>query len=71
MDEGLPPVSPAWSPVAHVGGYQASGRAPGAGARQAELLGEVVAESEPHHRRRAARGPAEEHHQPFDPCFLL
>ncbi|MEV5378320.1 amidohydrolase [Streptomyces nondiastaticus] len=71
MDEELPAVSPAWSPVARFGGYQASGPAPGAGARQAELLGQVVAESELHRRWRAGRGPATEHHQPFDPCFLL
>ncbi|MFD0396859.1 amidohydrolase [Kitasatospora sp. NPDC127121] len=71
MDEELPPVSPGWSPVAHFGGYQASGRASGAGARQAELLGEVVAESQLHHRWRVERGLADEHHQPFDPCFLL
>ncbi|MFD7595734.1 amidohydrolase [Kitasatospora sp. NPDC059812] len=71
MDEELPPVSPGWSPVAHFGGYQASGRTSGAGARQAELLGEVVAESQLHHRWRVARGLADEHHQPFDPCFLL
>ncbi|MFD4397747.1 amidohydrolase [Kitasatospora sp. NPDC058478] len=71
MDEELPPVSPGWSPVAHFGGYQASGRTSGAGARQAELLGEVVAESQLHHRWRVERGLADEHHQPFDPCFLL
>ncbi|MFF1786849.1 amidohydrolase [Kitasatospora sp. NPDC058243] len=71
MDEELPPVSPGWSPVAHFGGYQASGRTSGAGARQAELLGEVVTESQLHHRWRVARGLADEHHQPFDPCFLL
>ncbi|MFD7829657.1 amidohydrolase [Kitasatospora sp. NPDC059803] len=71
MDEELPPVSPGWSPVAHFGGYQASGRASGAGARQAELLGEVVTESQLHHRWRVERGLVDEHHQPFDPCFLL
>ncbi|MFF3002531.1 amidohydrolase [Kitasatospora sp. NPDC057940] len=71
MDEELPPVSPGWSPVAHFGGYQASGRTCGAGARQAELLGEVVTESQLHHRWRVERGLADEHHQPFAPCFLL
>ncbi|GHF71270.1 amidohydrolase [Kitasatospora xanthocidica] len=87
MDEELPAVSPDWSPVAHFGGYQASGRPPGgtsgrisgstsgstsaAGARQAELLGEVVAESELHRRWRVERGLAAGQHQPFDPCFLL
>ncbi|WP_367137638.1 MULTISPECIES: amidohydrolase [Streptomyces] len=73
MDEELPAVSPAWSPVARFGGYQASGPTPaqGAGARQAELLGQVVAESELHRRWRVGRGLATEHQQPFDPCFLL
>lgn len=72
MDEELPAVSPAWSPVARFGGYQASGPSPGAGARQAELLGQVVAESELHRRWRVGRGLATEHQQPpFDPCFLL
>ncbi|MFD7448688.1 amidohydrolase [Kitasatospora sp. NPDC059827] len=67
MDEELPPVSPAWSPVARFGGYQASG----AGARQAELLGQVVAESELHRHWRVERGLAAERQQPFDPCFVL
>ncbi|MFF3547580.1 amidohydrolase [Streptomyces platensis] len=75
MDEELPAVSPAWSPVAHFGGYQNGHRARtgavGAGARQAELIGQVVAESELHRRWRVGRGLATEHHQPFDPCFLL
>ncbi|MER6304047.1 amidohydrolase [Kitasatospora sp. NPDC001539] len=73
MDEELPAVSPDWSPVARFGGYQASGRgsAPAAGARQAELLGEVVAESELHRHWRVERGLATAHTQPFDPCFLL
>ncbi|MFD9686330.1 amidohydrolase [Kitasatospora sp. NPDC059088] len=67
LDEELPPVSPAWSPVARFGGYQASG----AGARQAELLGQVVAESELHRHWRVERGLAAERQQPFDPCFVL
>jgi hypothetical protein len=54
LDEELPPVSPAWSPVAHFGGYQASRPA---GVRQAESLGEAVAESEQHRAWRARRGP--------------
>ncbi|MFB7129623.1 amidohydrolase [Kitasatospora sp. NPDC056273] len=71
MDEELPPVSPGWSPVAHFGGYQPARPAPGTGARQAELLGEAVAESGLHHRWRVARGLAAEQGTPFDPCFLL
>ncbi|WP_030246663.1 amidohydrolase [Streptomyces sp. NRRL S-350] len=71
MDEELPAVSPAWSPVAHFGGYQSHRDRGGAGARQAELLGEVVAESELHRRWRVDRGLATDHAQPFDPCFLL
>ncbi|MFE7313328.1 amidohydrolase [Streptomyces sp. NPDC057555] len=75
MDEELPAVSPGWSPVAHFGGYhngrRARTEAVGAGARQAELLGQVVAESELHRQWRVGRGLATEHHQPFDPCFLL
>ncbi|MFD9796915.1 amidohydrolase [Streptomyces sp. NPDC059070] len=66
LDETLPPVSPVWSPVAHFGGYAA------AGARQADAMAEVVAESERHRHWRAARDgtaagpfPAD----PVDPCF--
>ncbi|WP_030757190.1 amidohydrolase [Streptomyces griseus] len=71
LDGELPPV-PAWSPVARFGGYQASRRAPLSGARQAELLGEAVAESEQHRRWRTARGLAPEAAgTPFDPCFDL
>ncbi|MGK4584885.1 amidohydrolase [Kitasatospora sp. HPMI-4] len=69
MDEELPPVSPDWSPVAHFGGYQASGRAAGAGSRQAELLGQAAAESKQHLRWRVGRGLASGHHRPSDPCF--
>lgn len=69
LDEELPPVSPAWSPVAHFGGYQASGTA---GARQAESLGEAVAESERHRAWRVRRGLASDAvESPFDPCFVL
>ncbi|MFF0414795.1 amidohydrolase [Kitasatospora sp. NPDC004745] len=72
MAEELPPVSPDWSPVARFGGYQAHHPGTGgAGARQAELLGQVVAESELQRRWRADRGDLTEHAQPFDPCFLL
>ncbi|WEO94761.1 amidohydrolase [Streptomyces sp. FXJ1.172] len=70
LDEELPPVSPAWSPVAHFGGYQASPSA--AGARQAESLGQAVAESEQHRQWRIARGlTPETASTPFDPCFDL
>ncbi|MFD7455639.1 MULTISPECIES: amidohydrolase [unclassified Streptomyces] len=72
LDEELPPVSPAWSPVAHFGGYQASRTAGLPGARQAEALGEAVAESERHRQWRVARGLAPESTAtPFDPCFSL
>ncbi|WP_405451088.1 amidohydrolase [Streptomyces achromogenes] len=71
LDEELPPV-PAWSPVARFGGYQASRRTALSGARQAELLGEAVAESERHRRWRTARGlTPEATGTPFDPCFDL
>ncbi|MGW9136960.1 amidohydrolase [Streptomyces sp. NPDC055681] len=63
LDEALPPVNPAWSPVAHFGGYQG-------GARQASLVAEAVAESEQHREWRVARGSAPETPPPFyDPCF--
>ncbi|WDV56204.1 amidohydrolase [Streptomyces coeruleorubidus] len=72
LDEELPPVAPVWSPVAHFGGYQASGRAAVAGARQAESLGHAIAESEEHRQWRVARGLAPEAASaPFDPCFVL
>ncbi|MFD8756180.1 amidohydrolase [Kitasatospora sp. NPDC059577] len=71
MDEELPAITPEWSPVARFGGYQ-NHRSPGSrGARQAELLGEVVAESELQRDWRAGRGLATEQARPFDPCFLL
>ncbi|MFJ8601887.1 amidohydrolase [Streptomyces shenzhenensis] len=71
LDEELPPVSPGWSPVAHFGGYQAS-RPYSAGVRQAESLGEAVAESEQHHAWRVRRGLfPETGDTPFDPCFAL
>ncbi|MEU9671180.1 amidohydrolase [Streptomyces bobili] len=72
LDEELPPVSPTWSPVAHFGGYQASRRAALPGARQAELLGQAIAESEQHRQWRIARGLAPDSAStPFDPCFAL
>ncbi|MBM7171463.1 amidohydrolase [Streptomyces sp. G44] len=72
LDEELPPVSPAWSPVAHFGGYRAAPRTGLSGARQAELLDEAVAESEQHRRWRARRGLTPEDARPFsDPCFSL
>ncbi|WEV29195.1 amidohydrolase [Streptomyces sp. 71268] len=72
LDEELPPVSPAWSPVAHFGGYLASRRTARSGADQAEALGQVVAESERHRQWRVARGLAPDTAStPFDPCFDL
>ncbi|GGZ06714.1 hypothetical protein GCM10010343_35830 [Streptomyces avidinii] len=72
LDETLPPVSPEWGPVAHLGGYQASPPPSVAGARQADLLAEAVAASEQHRRWRAARGFAPEEPPAFlDPCFVL
>ncbi|MDQ0935639.1 amidohydrolase [Streptomyces turgidiscabies] len=72
LDEELPPVSPEWSPVAHFGGYQASRRAALPGARQAELLGQAISESEQHRQWRVARGfTPEAANTPFDPCFVL
>jgi hypothetical protein len=72
LDEELPPVSPEWSPVAHFGGYQATPSTGLSGARQAELLGQAVAESEQHRQWRARRGLAPETASTFfDPCFSL
>ncbi|MEV6024868.1 amidohydrolase [Streptomyces sp. NPDC052036] len=72
LDEELPPVSPAWSPVAHFGGYQAAPRAGLSGARQAELLGQAAVESEQHRQWRVRRGlTADTASAPFDPCFDL
>lgn len=64
LDEAVPPVSPAWSPVAHFGGYASTG------ARQALLMAGAVAESEDHRLWRAARGHTPAVPAPFlDPCF--
>ncbi|MGW1030517.1 amidohydrolase [Streptomyces sp. NPDC002577] len=72
LDEELPPLSPEWSPVAHFGGYQATPRRGLSGARQAELLGQAVAESEQHRQWRTRRGLAPETESTvFDPCFSL
>ncbi|QRP42993.1 amidohydrolase [Amycolatopsis sp. FDAARGOS 1241] len=60
LDEALEPISPAWSPVAHFGGYQATVKPSISGARQAELLGQAVAESKQHRQWRAQRGRASE-----------
>ncbi len=74
LDEQIPPLSPQWSPVAHFGGYQATVKPSISGARQAERLGQAVAESEQHRQWRAQRGfIPEDGRQPvvFDPCFVL
>ncbi|MFF3878816.1 amidohydrolase [Streptomyces sp. NPDC001978] len=72
LDEQLPPVSPLWSPVAHFGGYQTTVKPSISGARQAELLGQAVAESEQHRQWRAARGfTPETAPEIFDACFVL
>ncbi|MFI6060697.1 amidohydrolase [Streptomyces sp. NPDC051286] len=72
LDEALPPVTPAWSPVAHFGGYQTTLPPSTTGARQADLLTEAAAESERHRQWRVARGFApEEPSRVFDPCFVL
>ncbi|MEU1087713.1 amidohydrolase [Streptomyces sp. NPDC005576] len=72
LDEELPPVSPEWSPVTRFGGFRAAPRPGPSGARQAELLGQAVAESEQHRQWRARRGLAPETESPvFDPCFSL
>ncbi|MFE2587200.1 amidohydrolase, partial [Streptomyces sp. NPDC059378] len=72
LDEAIPAISPAWSPVAHYGGYQATVKPSISGARQAELLGQAVAESEQHRAWRAQRGFAPEAPtEIFDTCFVL
>ncbi|GGR29469.1 amidohydrolase [Streptomyces aurantiogriseus] len=72
LDEELPPVSPGWSPVARFGGYRATPPPARAGARQAELLGEAVGESEEQRQWRVGRGLVPEATDtPFDPCFSL
>ncbi|MFE1520928.1 amidohydrolase [[Kitasatospora] papulosa] len=72
LDEAIPAIHPAWSPVAHYGGYQATVKPSIAGARQAELLGQAVAESEQHRQWRAQRRFAPETPTAiFDTCFVL
>jgi predicted amidohydrolase YtcJ len=62
-------VKPAWSPIAHFGGYQAAARRVGDGARQAELLGQAAAEAEEFRRWRARRGALGADARMSDPCF--
>ncbi len=65
LDEPVPPVSPLWSPLAHFGGYRS------AGAAQADLMADAVAESDEHRLWRVARGLTPDTPPPFlDPCFL-
>jgi predicted amidohydrolase YtcJ len=72
LDEELPPISPAWSPVARFGGYQAAPGSHTPGVRQAESVAEAVAESEQHHQWRVHHGLAPEAaDRLFDPCFTL
>jgi predicted amidohydrolase YtcJ len=72
LDEAMPAISPAWSPVAHYGGYQATVKPSISGARQAELLGQAVAESEQHRQWRTQRGfIPEARTEIFDTCFVL
>ena len=68
--EPLPDIEPAWSPVAHYGGYQA---APD-GVRQARTVLDAVAESAEHTRWRERHGESDtiiDTHptDPFDGCF--
>ncbi|MFF8831153.1 amidohydrolase [Streptomyces sp. NPDC015131] len=71
LDEPVEPPRPAWSPVAHFGGYRATPRPRLTGTRQADLVAEAVAESELHRQWRAARGDTPPTPPgPFpDPCF--
>ncbi|MCB5164651.1 amidohydrolase [Streptomyces bambusae] len=76
LDEALPPVSPAWSPVAHFGCYRSAGPAARPdGVRQAELIGEAADESAEHLRWRVRRdltpGHPDAHRGGFtDPCLF-
>ncbi|WP_329204159.1 amidohydrolase [Streptomyces sp. NBC_00683] len=71
LDEAVPPLSPAWSPVARFGGYQATPPPSTRGARQADLLAQAVADGVQHRQWRVARGLAAPEEQPaaLDPCF--
>ncbi|WP_186768421.1 amidohydrolase [Streptomyces qinzhouensis] len=72
LDEELPPVSPAWSPVAHFGGYRAADPSRRGGVRQAELIGEAVGEADEHLRWRTRQGLASgQENGVFDPCVSL
>ncbi|MGW7426226.1 hypothetical protein ACWGJB_40595 [Streptomyces sp. NPDC054813] len=66
------PVHPQAGAVAHYGGYQATVKPSISGARQAELLGQAVAETEQHRQWRTQRGfVPEARTEIFDTCFLL
>ncbi|MFI9331241.1 amidohydrolase [Kitasatospora sp. NPDC052868] len=70
LDEAAPPISPAWSPVARFGGYQASPPPSASGARQADRLAEVAAGAEEQYRWRLARGLEPAGPAGFvDPCY--
>ncbi|MFD7496662.1 amidohydrolase [Streptomyces sp. NPDC059832] len=76
LDEELPPVTPAWSPVAHFGGYRSADTAHLGGVRQAELIGEAVGEAGEHLRWRVRRGLAPQGGDAYgdgflDPCVSL
>jgi hypothetical protein len=66
----LPPIDPAWSPVAHYGGYHADPD----GVRQARTVLDAVADSAEHTRWREGRGEHVAvldalHSDPLDGCF--
>ncbi|MFJ3310522.1 amidohydrolase family protein [Streptomyces sp. NPDC086549] len=63
LDEQFPPVTPLSSPVGHFGGHRATVKPSISGARQAELVGQAVAESEQRRQWRAARGFAPKPHR--------
>lgn len=71
----LPAVEPAWSPVAHYGGYHRTMfPSPPSGLRQAQAVVEAAAESEEHRQWRIARGFAGDGSHAdeiFDACFVL
>ncbi|MFB6713122.1 amidohydrolase [Streptomyces sp. NPDC056237] len=76
LDEELPPVTPAWSPVAHFGGYRSAAPARLGGVRQAELIGEAVGEAGEHLRWRVRRGLVPQRGDAYgdgflDPCISL
>ncbi|WP_377273053.1 amidohydrolase [Peterkaempfera sp. SMS 1(5)a] len=73
----LPAVEPAWSPVAHFGGYHRTMfPSPPSGVYQAQALVEAAAASEEHRQWRIVRGFADDDgassaNEIFDPCFVL